>query len=110
VVRDAGRNYTKVKALSKEIAQRSAELNSRGYQTWVKVSARPLAHPSCVTFQAAGEVEGGERNEATDCSYLLARHVGARDGRFCEVRAGAFGVGGAAGREMLAHRLDSPRV
>lgn len=36
MVRDAARNYKKVTALSKEMAQRSAELNSRGYQTWVK--------------------------------------------------------------------------
>lgn len=36
VIRDAQRNYRKTTSLTKEIAQRSAELNSRGYQTWVQ--------------------------------------------------------------------------
>lgn len=36
VIRDAARNYRKATALTKEIAQRSAELNSKGYQQWVK--------------------------------------------------------------------------
>ncbi|KAK3270693.1 hypothetical protein CYMTET_20921 [Cymbomonas tetramitiformis] len=36
VVRDASRNYRKTTAIPKELAQRSAELNSKGYQAWVK--------------------------------------------------------------------------
>uniref|UniRef100_A0A7S0WIZ3 Carboxypeptidase n=1 Tax=Pyramimonas obovata TaxID=1411642 RepID=A0A7S0WIZ3_9CHLO len=36
VIRDAGRNYRKTNALTKDIAERSAELSSKGYQAWVK--------------------------------------------------------------------------
>eukprot|EP00457_Paulinella_chromatophora_P002272 gb/GEZN01002276.1/.p1 GENE.gb/GEZN01002276.1/~~gb/GEZN01002276.1/.p1 ORF type:complete len:751 (-),score=111.68 gb/GEZN01002276.1/:302-2518(-) len=36
VVRDAARDYKKVIALSKDLAQREATLQSQGYQTWVE--------------------------------------------------------------------------
>eukprot|EP00242_Pyramimonas_sp_CCMP2087_P016560 CAMPEP_0198204252 /NCGR_PEP_ID=MMETSP1445-20131203/7647_1 /TAXON_ID=36898 /ORGANISM="Pyramimonas sp., Strain CCMP2087" /LENGTH=555 /DNA_ID=CAMNT_0043876041 /DNA_START=119 /DNA_END=1783 /DNA_ORIENTATION=+ len=36
VIRDASRNYRKTTVLTKDIAQRSAELTSKGYQSWVK--------------------------------------------------------------------------
>mmetsp|Transcript_28741 Transcript_28741/g.39724 ORF Transcript_28741/g.39724 Transcript_28741/m.39724 type:complete len:556 (-) Transcript_28741:269-1936(-) len=36
VIRDASRNYTKTTALTKELAQRQAELTSTGFGAWVK--------------------------------------------------------------------------